>query len=237
FQAPASGSMRISGMDQNFDGQIAVYDVTNCSVLTLGSFDLVAANDDEIGGSGIAPNFTVCGLTPGSTYYLMHDSRSTTATGVYSIALSEIDLNAGTSPSLTEVCSGDTLNLYNTITGYDAGGTFTDLMNTSQLLNDTTFATTVLAFSTFNFEYRLTDGCAYDSIISQVKIYGPSLAGDDGSVTVCKNQTVVLADGLTGTIDLGGTWYNPSNNAISGNSITAANIPGNYNYTYITSNG
>ena len=43
--------------------------------------------------------------------------------------------------------------------------------------------------------------------------------------------------GLSGNVDLGGTWYDPSNNPLPSSSITAASIPGQYNYDYITSNG
>jgi hypothetical protein len=43
--------------------------------------------------------------------------------------------------------------------------------------------------------------------------------------------------GLTGTVDMGGTWYDPSNIALGGNIDTAANIPGSFNYDYIVGNG
>jgi hypothetical protein len=37
-------------------------------------------------------------------------------------------------------------------------------------------------------------------------------------------------------MDAGGTWYNPSNQ-VTESFITAPNIPGQYNYDYITGNG
>jgi hypothetical protein len=104
-------------------------------------------------------------------------------------------------------------------------------------LSGSTFQSAGLAFQTFNFQYRLTDGCAYDSIIGQVKIFPPSSAGTDGTVSVCRNQPVDLLMGIGGNVDLGGQWYNPSNSAINASQINASNIPGQYNYSYVTGNG
>jgi hypothetical protein len=36
---------------------------------------------------------------------------------------------------------------------------------------------------------------------------------------------------------MGGYWLDPSNNPIAGNIDTASNIPGNFNYDYIVTNG
>jgi hypothetical protein len=63
------------------------------------------------------------------------------------------------------------------------------------------------------------------------------LAGNNGTLEVCRNEEFNLLDGLSGTVDLGGTWYNPSNAAIVGNLYTSSNIPGQYNFDYITNNG
>ncbi len=235
FQAPASGNMRLSGADIGFDGQFAVYEVGSCG--SFNTFTLVAANDNEIGGTSLAPNFTICGLTPGATYYLVHDSYSTSTTGIYSIKLSEIDLNAGTANPVTDVCSGDTVSLFNTINNYGMGGMFSDLQNTQQLMNDSLFATTVLAYSTFDFQYTIVDGCAMDSVISQVKIYGPSSAGEDGTLTVCKNQPLNLLEGLNGNADLNGTWYDPSNMPMASGNIVTGTIAASFSYDYIAGNG
>jgi hypothetical protein len=70
-----------------------------------------------------------------------------------------------------------------------------------------------------------------------VDVFSPSQAGEDGAFTVCKNEPFNLLQGLGGIVDLGGTWYDPSNNALAGNLDTAANIPGFFNYDYIVGNG
>jgi hypothetical protein len=234
FDAPASGNIRISGEDVGFDGQVAIYEVTDCG--DFNTYTLLGANDDgEPGSAGFAPNLSLCGLTPGNTYYLMHDSWSTVTTGNYSLSLTPIDLEAGTSNGIINVCTGDTVDLFTGITGYDMGGIWTEEIATANFA-DPNFPSAGLAYQVFNFEYRVIDGCAFDSIVQQVEIYGPSSAGTDGSIDVCMNQPVDLLSGLGGNVDLGGTWYDPQNNTTA-SAITAASIPGQFNYDYITSNG
>jgi hypothetical protein len=151
--------------------------------------------------------------------------------------LTSIDLEAGTANPVVNVCAGDSVDLFTAITGNQANGVWTaQLASAASGLNGSTFQSAGLAFQTFNFQYRLTDGCAYDSIIGQVKIFPPSSAGSDGTVTVCRNQPVDLLFGLGGNVDLGGQWYNPSNVTIAQSQINSSNIPGQYNYVYITGN-
>jgi hypothetical protein len=79
---------------------------------------LVGANDNEIGGNSVAPNFTICNLIPGNSYFILFDGFNST-TGNYSISLSEIILNAGSTGSQLDVCYSDTVNLFNGILHYD----------------------------------------------------------------------------------------------------------------------
>jgi hypothetical protein len=196
---------------------------------------LVAANDNAIGGTSLAPNFTICGLTPGTTYYLQHDGSGTV--GNYSISISPINLEAGTFVDVLKVCTGDSVNLFTGITGNQPNGVWTaQLASVATGLTGSQFHSAGLAYQTFNFQYRLEDGCAYDSIIAKVKIYPPSSAGTDGTINVCKNQPVNLLSGLSGTINSGGKWYNPSNAVIASPQISASKIPGSFNYKYIVGN-
>lgn len=235
FIAPASGDVRINNTYTNYAGQAAVFDATNCS--DFNNFTLVAANDNAIGGTSVAPNFTICGLTPGNMYYLLHDGNSATA-GNYSISIIPIDFQVGSVVGVIDVCTGDTADLFTAITGYDAGGIWTAQIPSAGIgLNGSIFNSEGLAYQVFNFEYTLQDGCASDSIIAQVNVSRPSSAGEDGTITVCRNEPVDLLAGLNGNIDLGGMWYNPSNVLMPNSEITAPNIPGQYNYDYISGNG
>jgi hypothetical protein len=235
FIAPPSGNVRVNNTDLNYAGQAAVYTSSGCFDFNL--FDLEAANDNDITGTSVAPNFTVCGLTPGDTCFLMVDGNSVT-TGNFTISLSAINLEAGSFTNLLDLCSGDTVNLFNGITGYDAGGVWlAELPSAGTGINDSLFASAGLAYQVFNFEYRVTDGCAYDSIVAQVDVYPPSSAGNDGTVNVCRNEPFDLLSGLSGNVDAGGIWYDPSNNALPDSWLTASNIPGQFNYDYISGNG
>ncbi len=235
FVAPASGSVRVNGNAIDYNGQIGVYDVIDCG--DFGTFALVAANDNEIDGPSVAPNFTICGLNPGDTYYLLMDGF-TAATGDYSIMITPIVLEAGTSNPVTDICTGSDIDLFTTVAGNDAGGVWSsDIAAVNASINGSDFTSAGLAYQVFDFQYRVTDGCAYDSIITQVHVYPPSDAGDDGSITACRNEPINLLAGLNGTTDFGGTWYDPSNNALASSAIVTSNIAGQFNYDYIAGNG
>ena len=254
FTAPASGSMRFSGEDVDaFWSQIAIYDAPVCN--DFNTFELLAASDQAsvttttIGNTTtidtikVAPNFTICGLTPGATYYIMHDSwagatGASTLQGQYSITMTPINLEAGTFVDVLDACTGTSVVLFDGITGYQTAGSWTaELAPAGTGLTDSLFNTSGLGYQVFNFEYRVADGCAYDSIVAQVQIFPLSSAGTDGTITVCKNEPVDLLSGLGGNVDLGGSWYNPSNQLMPSSSIYASNIPGQFNYDYITGNG
>jgi hypothetical protein len=236
FIAPASGQVRINCTSTNYNGQAAVYDAASCSDFN-NNFDFLAANDNAIGGTSLAPNFTVCGLTPGDAYYIMHDGFTGTS-GVFGINITEVIVNAGAAVPTTNVCSGDTLNLDGTITGNDLGGVWSSTINAvNASIFGSTFQSAGIAFQTFNFQYKVVDGCATDTVVSKVRIFPPSSAGIDGTITACKHEPIDLLAGLTGNVDLNGTWYDPSNVSLSNSQITTGGIQGSFNYDYIAGNG
>lgn len=233
FVAPPSGNVRINSTAMEYNNQIAVYSATDCSILP--SIMMEAANDDDLDGMNAAPNFTICGLNPGNTYYILNDAFNNTA-GNYAISISEIDLNAGVEGEVLEACYGDTVNLFNGIANYQLGGNWSQTIPTLGL-QGSNFVTTGLATVFFEFTYALVDGCASDDVHAYVDVFPASSAGVNGTFTVCKNEPFNLLAGLSGTVDMGGYWLDPSNNPINGNIDTASNIPGNFNYDYIVTNG
>jgi hypothetical protein len=196
---------------------------------------MVGANDNEIDGTSLAPNFTICGLTPGSVYYVLHDGTGTT--GNYSISISEIVLEAGSALPLTQICYGEILDLNTTISGNDAGGVWSSqIAAVNASITGSDFNSTGLGYNTYNFQYRMTDGCAYDSIISQVHVFAPVNPGTDGAITICKNEPINLFDVLTGTADFNGQWYTPANAATPADIVGAAS-GGTFTYSYVVGNG
>ena len=233
FIAPPSGSVRVNCTGMTYNGQAAVYSASACD--NIASFQMVSANDNDMVGTSVAPNFTACGLTPGNTYYILHDAFDGTS-GNYAISIKEIVLNAGVQGEVLKACYGDTVNLFNGIANYQTGGVWTQTIPTMGLQGNM-FNTVGLASIPFTFTYTLTDGCANDSSPAEVDVFSPSQAGLDGTITVCKNEPFNLLQGLGGIVDLGGTWYDPTNTPLAGNLDTAANIPGFFNYDYIVGNG
>ena len=235
FTAPASGNVRINCEGINFDGQLAAYEATDCN--DFATYTLVGANDDS--GNAFTQNpplLNLCGLTPGNNYFLMYDSWSTTATGTYNMTLTDVDITAGTDNGLTDICLGDTLDMFNNISGFDAGGIWYELIPTANF-SGSNFISAGLAAQVFDFSYIVTDGCAADTVSTQVEIYAPSSAGLDGVIDACLNQPINLLSGLSGNVDIGGDWYDPTNSIIGNPNIVSGPIPGQFNYDYITGNG
>lgn len=234
FDAPASGNVIISCLDMVMDGQVAVYEVGNCS--DFSTFNFIGANDNDVNFMSDAPKFSLCGLTPGQTYYLLYDSGNGYASGPFSISISELTLTAGNSTGVVDVCNGATVDLYDGISDYDAGGTWEETIPTFGL-SGSEWNTEGVAFQVFDFLYIVQNGCLIDTAVSQIHVFGPSSAGNDGTINACKLESINLISGLSGNVDLGGTWYNPSNQALTSSIITTSNIPGQFNYDYVASNG
>ncbi|MDB3906777.1 fibronectin type III domain-containing protein, partial [Crocinitomicaceae bacterium] len=234
FVAPASGNVRIDGEFQAFDGQVAVYETSDCA--DFNQYNLVGANDDFNTTGDDFVYLNLCGLTPGNTYYLMHDPNG--AAGVYSLRLQEIVVEAGTDNGQLDVCLGGIVDLSTQLSGADAGGTWSEDIPTAGF-NDPIWSSAGLASQVYTFEYVVVDGCAVDSVMTSVEVFSPSFAGNDGTIDACMNEPIDLLQGLVGGVNVSftGTWYDPSANALPTSAINANSIPGQYNYEYIAGNG
>jgi hypothetical protein len=228
FTAPASGNVRIDATGVNYDGQIGVYYGADCSILP--SFTLEGANDNEIDGNSMAPNFTICGLIPGAVYHLMHDGQGTA--GNYTIAISEVSVEAGVPGEVLNICYGETINLFLGIANYGLGGEWV-ATSPAVVLQGNNFNSTDYASQQYTFNYVVSDGCAIDQATATVIVHATPSAGDDGTFTVCLNEPFVLWNGLTGNVDATGTWYNSTNVALTTAQDTSGTIPGSFNYDYI----
>ena len=232
FVAPASGNVRIDATGVEYNGQIGVYFGTDCSIVP--SFTLEGANDDAIGGTSQAPNFTVCGLTPGVEYYVLHDGSGTA--GSYTIAISEVSVYAGVEGEVMNICYGETANLFLGIANYSLGGEWVATSPAVVLQGSDFNSTDYASTQTYTFNYVVSDGCAVDQATSTVTVHAMPSAGQDGSITVCLHEPIDLLLGLGGNVDFNGTWYNPSNQAMSNNLDTSGGIGGQFNYDYVVTN-
>jgi hypothetical protein len=87
--------------------------------------------------------------------------------------------------------------------------------------------------ATFTIVGGNANGC--DSIVTlDLTIDTPPNAGDDVMRIFCMNQPLDLDTLLSANADAGGTWVDPSGNAITGTMITLSGTPDVYIYTYVT---
>lgn len=125
------------------------------------------------------------------------------------------------------------LNSIATIT--DQFGTWNFAPNQATI-NGTMFNPQYVPAGTVTVDY-ITYGCLVDTVSAVITVYPPSTAGNGSSVTACMNEPIDLYSALTGTVDMGGDWYNPSNNLMPNSQIMTGNIGGSFNYKYISGNG
>ena len=176
FVAPSSGNLQIEAV--NGGGKVAVYEVVDCA--DFSTYQLIGANDDNLySNSSSRPNFTLCGLTPGTTYYLVYSSEQTWWNN-YALQLTELALSAGTAGATVELCAGEVVQLNTIISGQDVGGSWTDVA-TGNTVPATFVAPNPAVNETLQFEYSVSFGCAHDSVLQEVQVYAMPSAGDDGS--------------------------------------------------------
>jgi hypothetical protein len=151
-------------------------------------------------------------------------------------SLMERGASAGTDGSVTVCQTGGLVDLNDVITKDDEFGVWTFTPNQGAIENDSLFNPSLIPGTTLTVNY-ITTGCLEDTAKATITIVEPSNAGTDGTITVCKNEPLNLLGGLTGSLDLGGDWYNPQSQVMASSQIMAPNFPGQYNYTYIIGNG
>ena len=135
------------------------------------------------------------------------------------------------------VCrAADTVDLNQFITAGETYGYWSFPANET-FVNGSIADVQFLPEGSHDFLYVVKTPCTADTTVATLVIYGPSSAGDDGADSVCLNEPYNLLSSLSGNIDLGGDWIDPQGNNLGSPDITASNIPGSYNYSYITSNG
>jgi len=130
----------------------------------------------------------------------------------------------------------DTVDLNSFITpGEDFG--YWSFPPMESFVNGSVASVQFLPEGSHDFLYVVSTPCASDTTIATLVIYGPSSAGNDGADTICMNEPYNLLTSLSGSIDLGGDWIDPTGALLSGPNIIGSSIPGSYNYQYVTSNG
>ena len=104
-------------------------------------------------------------------------------------------------------------------------------------LNGSILDVSLLPDGTYNFYYIIKTPCLDDTTVATISVSSQSSAGINGVLTTCMNQPINLVGGLNGNVDLGGVWTGPTGTVIPNGYFTTGQLPGQFNYTYVTSNG
>jgi hypothetical protein len=173
----------------------------------------------------------------------MINQNTTTAAAFYSdILLDDVRvddcISLGGQDGMFDVCRLDsTVNLEgNIIVKPNGGGIWSFPGQPAYVVDDTVFNVQFLPAGAYEVYYVERYVC-YDTTTATINVFGPSSAGIDGTINVCKNEPVNLYGVLGGNVDIGGVWYDFTNSALPNSQPKAEPIPGQYNYTYVVTNG
>lgn len=141
----------------------------------------------------------------------------------------------------SDVCFLDgTLDLNTVITQGETNGTWYFPTNAT-LLSNSTVQIAGLVPATYEAMYITgvdgVPGCFLDTTYATFEVFGSSSAGENGTLAACMQQPINLLGGLQGNVDLGGVWTNPQGNVVPNGYFTTGTLAGQFNYTYVTSNG
>ena len=136
-----------------------------------------------------------------------------------------------------DVCHSEgTVDLNTVITSPYTNGTWS-FDTYPSILNGSLFDVSMLANGSYDVMYVVTTACTSDTTIATVNVHNPSSAGENGTITACKNQMIDLYGGLSGTVDFGGTWYTPNGTAMTGSYFQTGTTIGQSIYKYIVDGG
>lgn len=149
------------------------------------------------------------------------------------------EANAGT-PTNTTICETNTsFDLFDQLSGNDAGGTWTDVSGTGALTGSILDASAINSNDipgTFTFKYEINaPGCTPKLSFVDITVSQQKKAGDDGTVTLCNVAgSFDLFDYIQGTYDNGGTWTDlDGSGALTGSNINPDGlVAGNYDFQY-----
>ncbi|WP_034059993.1 gliding motility-associated C-terminal domain-containing protein [Lacinutrix jangbogonensis] len=174
---------------------------------------------------------------PGTYIYTVSTSNPACSDASASVIVSfSIPPVAGSDGSL-DICEGDTnsYDLFNNLGGSpDAGGTWSPALNSTTGIFDPTIDTPGI----YTYTVATSDPVCSDASASiTVSFSIPPVAGSDGSLDICEDDTNTydLFNNLGGSPDAGGTWL-PTLNSNTGLFDPTIDAPGTYTYTVATSN-
>ncbi len=145
-------------------------------------------------------------------------------------------LSTGTADPQTVCINNTAVDLFDAISGEDAGGNWIDVDATSALSGSVLNATSLTAGNTYNFDYEIPANGACPQVITSTQITVESIvnAGTANAQTICIDETAFdLSNGLTGET-AGGSWTDDdaSGGLTAGEFNASIVTPGSYDLTY-----
>ncbi len=243
---PASGHLLIATCNSDFHTVVGAYayDTLDCTDFnTFGQIAYSFSNSSICGVFGRG-SVEICGQTPGDTILFYVGGSSSSQEGIIKLTIMDwgVTGQAGQPAStIAPACAGDTIDLWNDLTGQATNmGTWKYPLNPTAIVDDSLLNTGALSISGLEVYYIVSNSCDADTATIPLNVATMTHSGTAVSnFQACNAGDVFLFDGLTGTIDAGGTWNDDTNTGLLvGNKFIAAGLPvGQYQFTYAVNNG
>ncbi|MBK8498831.1 MAG: gliding motility-associated C-terminal domain-containing protein [Flavobacteriales bacterium] len=138
--------------------------------------------------------------------------------------------DAGDDNAITLCSTNAAFNLITQLMGTpDAGGVWTDVQGD---VVGATFDPAASTPGTFTYTVAGSANCPDESATLAITVNAAPQAGTGGNLTLCASSApVALFDGLSGTLDIGGSWTAPDGSAHGAILDPAADASGTYTYT------
>jgi gliding motility-associated-like protein len=194
----------------------------------------VLGGTPQVGGTWAGPNGVISGIfdpsvdAPGDHVYTIAGTYCPDAVATVHVSVEAAPF-AGTDAATTICMPHGPVDLLPLLGGADPGGTWTGPPGQQSYTMPLDPAVAVSG----NYTYILSGGaCPDDAATVTVTIVQAPQAGQGGPLAICSSsEPTSLFDGLTGTLDAGGTWTGPDGQGHPSVFDPAIDLPGPYTYT------
>ena len=242
---PASGHLIIATCFSDFNSILGVYAADTAICDSLETFREVGYSSTNSTICGVSNRGTLqfCDQTPGDTLIFYVGGSTASQSGIIDLIVSDwgVEGLAGQAQATpVTVCAGDTLNMFDYLTGQETNDIAWEYpSNPNAIINDSLINTGAMTLTGNEVYYIYRGNCNSDTATVVINASRQSNTGTAvSSFQACSNGDVFLFEGLTGTVDAGGTWSDDTNTGlVNGNKFVANGLPnGPYQFTYTVAN-
>jgi len=243
---PASGHLLIATCGSDFNTVVGAYayDTIICdSMETFGQIEYNSSNFSVCGQSSRG-SVEICGATPGDTVMFYVGGSNSSQSGLINLIVTDYSMDgyAGEGPQESiAACAGDTIDLWSQLSNQLTNqGDWVYPSNSSVIVDDTTANTGAFTIVGNEVYYIVTNTCDADTATVVIDVATQTNTGTAVSnFQACSNGDVFLFEGLTGSVDAGGSWTDDTGTGLlNGNKFVANGLPdGPYQFTYTVDNG